>query len=577
MTKNITNLLLILVLFLGLTCCSEKSMQLRHLQQINSFMEDNPREAYDSLRYYRQLGLYDKPQKVAMYFRLLEAKAQNKLFLQMPSDSSFQAVVDYFEVKGNSNEKMEANYLLGCIYRDQREAPMAMQYYQKAIECADTLSNNCDYTILYSIYGQISDIYIKQDLYHEAMKTECMYSYYALKAGNKDDYILGQEKQALLYYSLKDTTKAISQINHCIQLYHQNGMAKNAADAYSLLIYIYVKKKCYSDAFRYMQIFEKESGLFDNHGNICKGREYYYNTKGQYFLGINQLDSAKIYFQKLDKSGYHFESNKGLLKLCERLKAWDQISKYALLCEKGMDSILDKKRINAVLQVSAMYDYQKLLEKSNADKLKKERAEKNTVLLILVIFSLCVLSIFLYSHYKVNLKNKQEEMKRKDDEHHQQMISLQAIQAVEASKKQKKINYLQNEIQEYKNEYKRMLSSEKNVVIEDNEVYKTFRKMASGQRTVPQPNERNWKDLEKMMGENFPVFYERIYSNRKGKKLSVLEWRVCLLTRLGLTNAEMVNLLSSSPSSISNAKQIANRKLFKEKGASTLLKNMLNI
>lgn len=578
MTKNITNLLSILVISLFVfTGCSKDSEQLSRLQRINCLMEDSPQVAYDSLCYYKQSSSYGKSQKLSMKFRLLDAKARNLLFLQLPSDSSFQVVVDYFERKGNPNEKMEANYLLGCIFRDQKEAPMAIQYYQKAIECADTLNSNCDYTTLYRIYGQMSDVYVKQNLFHEAIKAESMYSYYALKAGKKEDYILGQEKQASLFYNLKDTMKAISLIDHCVHLYRQSGMFENAADAYSLLIFIYVKKKCYSVAFRYMQIFEKESGLFDNNGNICKGREYYYNTKGQYFLGVNHLDSAKIYFHKLDKAGYHFEANRGLLLICERLKKWEQIPKYAILCEKNMDSILDKKRMNAVLQVSNMYNYQRLLVKLNADKLNEERTENNIFILFLGVVVLCFLSLFLYTRYKLSLKNRQEELERKDILHYQQIMNIQAINDVEDTKKQKKIIDLQDELQEYKSEYKRMLSSEKNVVIEDNDMYILFKKMSMGQRNVPQPKEKDWKNLEKMMGENFPVFYERIYSNRNGKKLSLLEWRVCLLTRLGLTNAEMVNLLSSSPSCISNAKQIANKKLFNTKGASTLLKNMLNL
>ena len=578
MAKNITNLLFVLAISLfGFTCCSKESEQLRRLQRINCLLEDSPQVAYDSLCHYKQFGLYEKSQALSMKIRLLDAKAQNILFLQMPSDSSFQVVVDYFESKGSSNEKMEANYLLGCIFRDQQEAPMAMQCYQKAIEYADTLSKNCDYTTLYRIYGQMSDVYVKQNLYKEAIKAERMYSYYALKAGKKEDYILGQEKQASLYYNLKDTMKAITLINHCVHLYRQSGMLKNAADAYSLLIFIYVKKKYYSAAFRYMQIFEKESGLFDNKGNICKGREYYYNTKGQYFLGVNQLDSAKIYFQKLDKSGYHFEANRGLLLLCERLKKWEQLPKYAVLCEKNMDSILDKKQMNALLQVSSMYNYQRLQAKSNVDKLNKERAENNIFMLILGIVFLCFLSLFLYIRYKLNLKGKQEELKRKDEIHQQHIMNLQAVNNVEDTKKLKKINNLQNELQGYKSEYRRMLSSEKNVMIEDEDIYILFKKMATGQRNVPQPKEKDWKKLEKMMGEKFPVFYERIRNNRNGKSLGLLEWRVCLLTRLGLTNAEMVNLLSSSPSSISNAKQIANKKIFNEKGASTLLKNMLNL
>ena len=36
------------------------------------------------------------------------------------------------------NEKMEAHYLLGCIYCDMKEAPKAMQCYQDAVESVDT-------------------------------------------------------------------------------------------------------------------------------------------------------------------------------------------------------------------------------------------------------------------------------------------------------------------------------------------------------------------------------------------------------------------------------------------------------
>ena len=56
-------------------------------------------------------------------------------------DSSFtsadvQPYIDYFEDHGTANDNMLALYLMGRVYHDEGDAPMALQYYQKAIEAA---------------------------------------------------------------------------------------------------------------------------------------------------------------------------------------------------------------------------------------------------------------------------------------------------------------------------------------------------------------------------------------------------------------------------------------------------------
>lgn len=48
-----------------------------------------------------------------------------------------KAISEYKEIRP-PNEKMEAHYLLGCIYCDMKEAPKAMQCYQDAVESVDT-------------------------------------------------------------------------------------------------------------------------------------------------------------------------------------------------------------------------------------------------------------------------------------------------------------------------------------------------------------------------------------------------------------------------------------------------------
>ena len=135
MKKILFFFLFFLLLLTG--SCSDHRVQMVWLAEMNSLMEKNPQAAYDSLSNHRQ-DMSQCGEKVEMRYRMLEAKALNKLFKPMPSDSLFQEVVDYYDSKGTPNEKMEAHYLLGCIYRDMKEAPKAMQCYQDAVESVDT-------------------------------------------------------------------------------------------------------------------------------------------------------------------------------------------------------------------------------------------------------------------------------------------------------------------------------------------------------------------------------------------------------------------------------------------------------
>ena len=48
-----------------------------------------------------------------------------------------KAISEYKKIRP-PNEKMEAHYLLGCIYCDMKKAPKAMQCYQDAVESVDT-------------------------------------------------------------------------------------------------------------------------------------------------------------------------------------------------------------------------------------------------------------------------------------------------------------------------------------------------------------------------------------------------------------------------------------------------------
>ena len=209
MKKGIFLLFTLIACALVWASCTQSAGYMRKLQEVDSLMEPHPQAAYDSLCLYGKEMERSKSQKISMRYRLLMAKVENKLYLDMPSDSAFQEVVDYYESKGTSNDKMTAHYLMGCIYRDQQEAPKAIISYREALEFADTLSHECDYLILLSIYGQMADVFRMQYLHQEAIKAFQKYSYYSFRANKTDEYIRGIAFMAAEYYEQGDTLKAI--------------------------------------------------------------------------------------------------------------------------------------------------------------------------------------------------------------------------------------------------------------------------------------------------------------------------------------------------------------------------------
>ena len=86
------------------------------------------------------------------------------------NDESFtandvQPYVDFFDRHGEPNDRLLAHYLLGRAYHEQGEAPMALQCYQQAIECTDTLSEDCDFAQLSRVYAQMGELFYYQKLH----------------------------------------------------------------------------------------------------------------------------------------------------------------------------------------------------------------------------------------------------------------------------------------------------------------------------------------------------------------------------------------------------------------------------
>lgn len=557
--------------------CTENRVQMQRLQVIDSLMEAHPQAAYDSLCRFDSLEVPDASRKVAMKCRMLMAKAQNKLYLQLSADTKFQEVVDYYDSWGTDNEKMQAYYLMGCVFRDQKDAPKAMMSYKKAIECADTLRKECDYKVLFGIYGQMADIYRYQYLHKQSIECYKKYSYYAAKANNMASYIQGFELIASEYYALGDTLKAVEQIKKGYWQYKAHGMRQDAAQMLPTLIYVCLQRAQYQQAHYYMDIYEKESGLFDKNNNILTGREHYYKAKGMYFLGINRIDSAEYYYRKLGRYGFRYETAQGLLSVYRKHLNGDSIRKYSISCEQEMDKILNSTQADAVIQANSLYDYERL-QKQMSDMVIQE--EKNKNVLLLMGFIALFFSIYAYNKYKNNLRKKEIRLAKLNKEYLQAVdnaqntiadyMELKKNTTLFEQKMIKKINVLQDVIDQYEAKLENVKQSDRIIAIENSDIFLKFKNATTPKLKAILPNQDDWKALEILFKQYFPLVYAKISRT----KLSTQEFHVCVLSWLKFDNREMSILLQTTTSSICNAKQKANYKLFDQNSASSLYKNL---
>ena len=513
-------------------------------------------------------------------WQLLRLTAQNKCETVFHSDSLQLELVKYYDSHGTPNERMTAHYLLGRAYYDMGEAPRALESFLDAVACADTTSLECDYKSLFRIYGQIAMIYQMQYIPSEELVAWERYSHFALKSDDIYNHIRGKEMTLLSYYGIGDTVACLRITEQCRKEYLENGMTEAAASVFPTAIYIYLLKSDYAQAKKMMDTFEGESGLFDSCGNISKGREGYYYSKGLYYLGIHQNDSAELFFRKLQNVHiYHdFRANKGLLSLYRNKGNNDSISKYALLFEKSCDAIINENQADAVAQAAAYNKYSRLQKASKEMAVKAEKSKWESRLLLIIFLLILVITAYLFILYKRKQKEKIESL---GVAYTNLMLSYrQACYEAESLKsdksqaqreKEAEIAQLKSKLDEMESLYEGLSHNMKILALSKSEIVKKFKTMTIPRIPPSLPTHKDWKLLMETIESTNPSLYGRIVLSNN---FSPQEIYTCLLTLLHFSTDEVAVLINTSKQRVSNTKASANYKLFGKKDAKALLKNL---
>ncbi len=561
MKEKVIFLLLIIMI---LTSCAGNRKYDDLMQRADSIMDVDDDSAKVAIRILDgvkpQLLEFSKAQK--MRYELLRHKAMNKAYISFTSDSIMKEVVDYYDRHGSANERMLANYVLGCVYRDMHEVPLALEFYNKAAEQADTTAADCDYGTLYRVYSQMGFLFSKQYLPYQLLDAFGKAEKYAYLAKDTLNAIINYQNKgdAYDYLGKKDSVVAINL--RSANMFKRIGDNYNAAIALGCNYSYYIEMQ---DTVNAKKAFEAYfSTGYEGNSNYGDAKAFLLCEKGRYYMFISRIDSAFSCLNqslKLSKSySNKAAATKVLAQYYARVNKPVLAMKYALKTSEYNDSDLLALRESQLQQIQAMYNYGRNQEIARKAELKAERI---TMLVYVLIAGGVVIFLLLTNLYLRQLKKKKEKIvvtKQLYDDSllklRQKQEELELLRTVNDRKiadvikeKEQMINKLKDDLKDIRDKYSNSSISDVDILLKESSIYKRIKYLELHPKEIMREND--WIELEETIEQLIPSFIP-LLKNR----LNVMAYRICLLVKLEISTSSIAILLGLSSSAISKYRKV---------------------
>lgn len=571
MKEKVLYLLLIIML---LASCAGNRKYDDLMQRADSIMNVNDDSAKVAIRMLDgvkpQLPEFSQSQK--MRYELLRHKAMNKAYISFTSDSIMKEVVDYYDRHGSANERMLANYVLGCVYRDLHEAPLALEYYNKATEQADTTAADCDYGTLYRVYSQMGFLFSKQYLPYQELNAFDKAEKYAYLAKDTFNAIVNYQNQGEVYAFLGKKDSVIAINLQAAKLFKKHGNDYVAAIAFGCNYNYYIEKK---DSINAKKAFEAyNSAGYEGNSNYEDAKAYVLYQKGTYYLFVNKQDSAydnlSLSFKMCKSYSIKAATTKALAQYYAKVNQPAMAMKYALQSSEYNDSDLIGARKTQLQQVQAMYDYSRNQEiAKNAE----QKAERSTRMNYMIVLSCLMLFLLLSYIYRKQIAIKKKKIAVSKLLYEDSLLKLKRLQDERAilvaendnklaqviMEKENTISKLKAEITHIQERYSLSSVSDADLILKDSSIYKKIKFI----EVHPKEKmcEEDWKELADTIEEVVPNFIPVLKN-----KLNDKDYQICLLVRLGFSTSLVARLLGLSDAAISKSRKTMLKKICRKEG-----------
>lgn len=319
------------LLFLFSCVARQESPQLLCADSLMSSQPDSALSLLKSIISPQKLSRSDK----ALYALLL-TQARHKNYVTLDDDSLIRTAVDYYGSEKKSLRAAQAYYYWGATYRDKGNIPFAVEQYLMAVELMPAENE-----FLAMVYNNLGDCYQSEDLYDAAMETYRK-AYQIALAYKKENYFslrgightfLFQHQLDSAYFYFKKA------YDYVVEKQDSRGIPLLCSD----LAVVCLEKKEYDRANDFATKVIEAS--YSGHSRL----------KGQIMLHLNQLDSARYYFEQtkgesniFKKAAYH----DGMYQIEKKLGNWkataQHIESYMILYD-SIQILSDNEKLDRLM------------------------------------------------------------------------------------------------------------------------------------------------------------------------------------------------------------------------------------
>ena len=385
------NKALFILSFILLLSCSRHNDAERLLEKAQAVMEASPDTA---AMYLDSILMPEKFLKKEKYMEYLVTKVQAKYknYDNIKEDTNIFITKTYFDkTRKNSQMNMYAHLYSACVYDERGEYENAMKDYKTAFTLAENMH---DSLYMWRINNYIAEVFVQQTYWNEAL--EIYLESINLSNGNVEK-ARSYANLAKMYYLKDDNDQVIYYIERSIDMAKKIDDENTKSQIYQNA-YVYYKENNERElAWKYLKMSvnyncDYVSDCFYNLNFLC------------FFLDDVNMDSAKIYVNKLRKEFETVEVNHTKISMCDALSIYymhNNMYDSALYYQKELtyayNDIYEQSMEQNIYEIQQKYDHE--LQR-NIYQTKLNKRLILTVCILIVLLLVTIVSFILITKSK---------------------------------------------------------------------------------------------------------------------------------------------------------------------------------
>ncbi len=556
-TKKYMFVLLAFVLLI-VSSCQQRPYPLKLKHAENYLMTDYD-SAYNLLSG-MQKEIKSESQATRMYYQILLCRAQDLCYVVHKSDTEMKKVIEFYKQCHDNEHLFQAYYCMGCIYRDFKDAPRALSYYQDALNLKKYSKDDALTARLYNQIGQLQE----SGYSFKSAQTSYIMALKYFKRSN--DSLTIPHAMLNVAHTFMDQNNMKEALSYCLQAKVLTDKLHNEDQKAAIRLEI---TNVFFQLDKYPQA-EEELNLIGN--RLKRNRDL-----SAYNLGIGLLlDSrgkndaaAKCYklSASLGDSNLKEEAYDYLYQGYKAKSDYKTALTYLELCREMMTINRENDHDKEIAQMQSLYNYQRT-ESKNQKLTTENEHHKLAITVLLSLLIIVGIGIIVYRQRDIISRQRRDKIIEE--------LSKQQ-KKTEAYLREKEKNIAELKIRlDNKSEEKIAAMQQSNTLLQadikgneetwikfkQSSIFFIFHKAVKNNNLI-YANEQMidfWTTLQETIDLYFNDFTQKLYAICPN--INEKEYKVCLMIKTELSFSDMSVLLFTSPQNITNIRKRLQKKFY---------------